>query len=266
MGSGTTETHTHSALSYAETMNERDLPEFLLAAGGRYTTLQVEIRDWVNTDLRWQAHIQELQRNPYVDEKTVKVASGAPGAAARLPPAERELTGLFCMEKPAKWRNEELRNGESSARMSIVCGANWWNQDPSFGVRSNLVPDPYPYVGAPQIPWYVHWLDLSKAPEIYELEVTGQTIHAGRHAVRLRATPRQVAPEVIPWEVAGLWPGADEIRLLVDIERGLLLNATGYLSGRLFEEFSVRSIVFDQPLPQGIFAIPPEVPSMLDVP
>ena len=264
MGSGTTETHTHSALSYTEAMNERDLPEFLFAAGGRYTTLQVEIRDWVNTDLRRQAHIQELRRNPYVDEKTVQAASSAPTVADRRTPAE--VIGFFCMERPAKWRNEELRSGESSARVSIVCGAKWWNQDPFFGVRSNLDPDPYPYVGPPQLPWYVHWLNLSNAPEIYTLDVVGQTIHAGRHAVKLRATPRKVDPEVIPWEVAGLWPGADEIKILVDIERGLLLNAAGYLSGRLFEELSVRSIAFDQPLPQGIFSIPPEVPSMLDVP
>jgi hypothetical protein len=101
-------------------------------------------------------------------------------------------------------------------------------------------------------------VDPSFLADGWELSILGDRTHAGRSAVRARAQRLSAASEE-GGERLGYWDYIKDYEILVDRERGILLRYAGIVDGEEAGVLSVRSVRFDEPIPDEIFAYePPE--------
>ena len=92
-------------------------------------------------------------------------------------------------------------------------------------------------------------------PGAFNLEAAGTDDVVGRACVAVRARP--VVDETRPGP--GFHPllqGADEVRLTVDAERGVVLRVEALLNGVVFYRNAMTAVRFDEDLPDEIFAFP----------
>ena len=255
-----------------------NLLELLSTAHNRFATVQATCRYWCHTAQNADANEQERCRNRYAAEPTPLVRAGVEQGGDGPPclPSEQEFHYRLWLEQSSRWRYEvdwPTGNGPAT-RLSIFNGSLWWINDPLiFGKQTNAEVDTElaaslgpPRPGLPPTarygsPYYLgdperqSWLDPSAELDAFSMELLGQTNHAGREALRVRALVRDEIEDLEP--SPGLWLGADEIELLVDLERGVLLRAIGYIAGRPFALTEVRQVAFDLDLPSDLFSIPP---------
>ena len=133
-------------------------------------------------------------------------------------------------------------------------GGTWWAWSPPQGRMTNSG-DPHHGHGMGPGEGLVEPGELLP---FVDLEVLGETSLAGRPAYRLVARP--LPPE---WPRSGPHPelhflgtGADEYRLTVDAERGLLLRTEARLDGRAFGVIEVGDVEYDQVLDGDVFRPP----------
>ncbi|MCX7844009.1 MAG: hypothetical protein N2507_01385 [Candidatus Bipolaricaulota bacterium] len=81
-----------------------------------------------------------------------------------------------------------------------------------------------------------------------------ETLWAGRAALRVRARPKGGRPPF-----PSRFFDADEVVLWMDQERGVVLRYQLWAQGRLFQVIEARAVEFDLPLPEELFAFPPDV-------
>ena len=217
-----------------------------------YTTLRVKIRYWHNSLRLLQAHIQESRRNIYVDDQAELEVIRSSGAL-NCPAILTERTEAFFLDGPYRWRHECTEINGDSFIVCIINDKEWWSCNQTGGVLSSLDSASYIYAEPPKLPDSLGLLDVSNALYIYTLESMGQTIYLGRQAIRFRAIPH----ENLELDFRDLWPGADEIDLLLDAEQCILLYAAGYIGGLPFATIEVLEIAFNQKLPEGALDIPP---------
>jgi hypothetical protein len=93
---------------------------------------------------------------------------------------------------------------------------------------------------------------LDPAPLLgeYRFEIGGETSRLGRAAVEVIAKRRAGAH---PHDFGGL---ADELALVVDRERGVLLRVAVVVAGEELSVAEITEIAFDEPLPTGVFQRP----------
>jgi outer membrane lipoprotein-sorting protein len=94
-------------------------------------------------------------------------------------------------------------------------------------------------------------VDASYLAGGWELAVLDERMHAGRNAVRVRATRIGAASRL------GVWNYIDQYEILVDAERGILLRYAGIVDGEEAGVMSVRSVRFDEPIPDEVFSDEP---------
>ena len=97
-------------------------------------------------------------------------------------------------------------------------------------------------------------IDPSRLLASRALEIGGYAVHAGRRAIRVRATPSP--PETFAWEPSaphGAWPQ----ELLVDAERGIVLRCVSLLDGEPFAIAEFLSVAFDETFPEDTFVFTP---------
>ena len=93
-------------------------------------------------------------------------------------------------------------------------------------------------------------------PGAFNLEVAATDDVVGRACVAVRARP-VVVNETPPGP--GFHPllqGADEVRLTVDAERGVVLRVEALLDGVVFYRNAMTAVRFDEDLPDEVFAFP----------
>lgn len=78
------------------------------------------------------------------------------------------------------------------------------------------------------------------------------TMYIDRAAILVRGEPIDEEDSDWYW-----WDGADEYRMLVDAERGILLRIGVFRNGEEFAGAKVTSIEFDRPIPDEIFRFTP---------
>ncbi|HEX8361149.1 MAG TPA: hypothetical protein VF613_13635 [Longimicrobium sp.] len=97
----------------------------------------------------------------------------------------------------------------------------------------------------PLLPWFNH--------HGWELTETGECVFAGRGGVRLRAI------RIDPAAPEGFWEYVDHYEVVVDLERGVVLRCAAMVEGIEAGTFSIRSVRFDEPIPDDVFSVsPPE--------
>jgi hypothetical protein len=132
---------------------------------------------------------------------------------------------------------------EERDSLTIVCdGERTWTWTPEAGaVVANR--------GASSELDLLHPLALVLA---FELEPFGTADVAGRAALAVRARPRDDASRM-----HSLGLGADELELVVDAERGILLRTEARHGSEAFRVLEVEEIAFDEGLPPNTFVFEP---------
>lgn len=192
----------------------------------------------------------DLARRRWAQAQRGVGEAGSSQAQPRTTPAGTEVmswTWLVWRQQTWKWRVEKL-TPDGRPEVSIVDGGRslvWDGRSASlFGDESSAAT----LVGLDR----ALVLSLDPAPILSALlfETDGQAACAGRVGLRAVGRPRSVSNDV-------LWPGADRYDLLVDQPAGILLRAAAVLDGVEYASHEVTEIVFDEQLPDDMFALLP---------
>ena len=137
------------------------------------------------------------------------------------------------------WRVEVKGRHDS---ITILNGGRWWGSGFRGGFHRNVRPDGSvdDRVGGQSPDRQLEIMfDPSFIPAVAVMTVTGQTRLAGRLAITAVAVPR------MDRDFMGLdWPYADEFRLVVDAELGMLLRHEAALDGQPFIVSEVTAMSF----------------------
>jgi hypothetical protein len=164
------------------------------------------------------------------------------------------------MQKPWLWRLE-TQTGSQQGRVVVIDGPEWMYWGAGVKASTNAgsaVPGTRAGVGLSQS---LHaMLGTAEIAPSLRLGPLEHATHAGRQAVSAAGIPED------PQE-PGIWPGADEYRLVIDVERGVLLHLSAAVNGRVIAVDEFDEILFDTPPPADTFtlAAPPGVTVHQDV-
>jgi hypothetical protein len=212
-------------------------------------TFRSNSRLWKKSVDRWESM--------HPSDSSVVFASRQDDAPDQPPPAEVKVS------THEVWRqySGDLWRVESSGYYStpgthtvIVNGKQYWmgHSDGGFILQEA---DSYSVDGMVK-----QMVDATSFIGLLTLAASGEESRIGRHAYLLRGP---VHPDAnLPHED---WLYADEYRLTVDAERGVLLRFEALLDGETFIDNAVDEIAFDEALDQRLFAEPanarrPEIP------
>jgi hypothetical protein len=127
-------------------------------------------------------------------------------------------------------------------------GGRWWRYDPRSGAMSN---EQEPEVGAGVGQQLEQLLDPVDLLAGLELTILGETELLGRRAFDVRAAARPLAHHFfhrMPF-------GEDELRCLVDRERGVLLRKAFLCGGEELSSSEFLELVFDEPISPERFVL-----------
>jgi outer membrane lipoprotein-sorting protein len=212
-----------------------DLLELLQGASGRWQTLQCTIRSWHDTELqgrafeRWQASIGS--------GSTQSIMFSTDGEEER--PREYEFNQRVWIVKPDLLR-EEGEHGTSVSR-----GELWWHLSEHQGFMSN---ESDSEMGGPKAA-DAHPLHLAPAMLIPALRF--ETVERKGDTLAVTAKPSESRHVHFGHPAHG----ADEHRLTVDAERGVVLAIENFIGGKLFSSSHLRDVVFDEPIPDEVFVL-----------
>jgi len=245
-------------------MELRDLVELLYTAHNRFSTIQVT----------WQYHYDEKVMRTVQDRWA---ALHSPDSVAALKtdsqPYERKPQNTVrhvhrrvWWKKPDCWREEQQLDGYAKS-IAMLCNDEWWalgsrgdilytnvkdrERWSRFGVqdvREGNPPDLEDCIRG------VPLLDPSFLLISHDLVPLGDTVHAGREAVQVRATYLKGKSQL---HEAFFWATAEEYELLVDKTYGVLLRYAAKVDGRVFAVSSVEQIEIDRPISQDVFTLAP---------
>jgi hypothetical protein len=237
-------------------MELRDLVEILYTARNRFTSIQVS----------WQYWYQHDATNVILERWMKQQASGSVAALKSASAGGSQNVSRFYRRvwwrKPACWRDEN-EDEAGSNMISILCDGQWWSfhtagqtlhtnvetHDIKSGIHvvTNTAP-PHVEDRVDDVPL----LDPSFLLTSHDLEIVGDTVHAGREAVQVKAVYRKGKNRTYE---PMFWSTADEYQLLIDQERGILLRYAAKLAGVEFAAASVEQISFDEPIPDTVFSL-----------
>ena len=182
---------------------------------------------------------------------SVSTQLGARGSNA---PDETMRTTTLAFESPTRYR-EDAAGAQAGRRYQVRDGERWVAWDADWGAVS----DQTEQEGGPPSATYGLLLDPVALVGAYRLAPARDVEIALRPARCVRAVPRS-GPEGATSVVFTLGPGADDVELAVDAERGTLLRAEARLGGEPFHRLEVTDITFG-PLPAETFdpRLPPGV-------
>lgn len=214
-------------------------------------------RRFQNIQMRWQYHYEPAGMEQVQARWAATHAPGSVGVLRSSLEAD-EASGTIHVErrlwwrKPDCWRGEEQIAGGGKS-VSVRCGADWWMlgstgtllTSRTRGARGNPPPLEDLIRGVPL-------LDPSFLLASHDLTPVGETMHAGRAAVRVQATYQKNRDQL---HEAFFWATADGYELLVDAEYGILLRYAALLDGREFAVCAVEQVGFDEAIPDAIFSL-----------
>lgn len=186
---------------------------------------------------------------PRIEEKTYRVWRDSAGDAWRVEVHGRP-GGTTILNGPRWWHSQTLRDrtGPGWAAFAYDAGDFITNVLPDGTLDSRIggsVPDRLIEL----------MLDPASLPASLVLQPMGRSEQAGRPAVDALARWRK-GIELLSID----WPYADELRLSVDAEYGVLLRLEFVLEGQTFIELRIDEIAFDELLPASLFEGPPATP------
>jgi outer membrane lipoprotein-sorting protein len=175
------------------------------------------------------------------------------GESSEPPPVEETGTLRVWYGRPDRWRIERDRATDYESSLEIHVGDTWWRYSEAEGSVSNAG-DSEPIHSSVDSS-IATMLEPWSAVGALAFERTEATRFVGREALSVSARPRPGSDDCdLDWLLMGLSTGADEYRLIVDRERGVLLRVEALLDGAPFAVEEVREIAFDETLPDELFS------------
>jgi hypothetical protein len=218
-----------------------DLLVLLHGAGGRVSTLRAVVRTWQHIAVSREAMARRAGHGD--------VAYGPAGEPQR---ESVEQLARVWLALPGRVREE--RDDPDGGWFGVRRGRLWWQYDAQNGATSN---EDQPEVGS-GIGEEFGWL-LEPAPLIGLLDFgeIGPGSRAGRRTLCVRAVPRVLGAGIDGplWRLGAM--GADELRLDVDAERGLLLRVESRFEQQPFAISEVLEIGFDEQFSDDTFVFTP---------
>lgn len=220
-----------------------DLLELMHGARHRYRTVRATIREWRHVERARQAfeRANESRRGTMY----AWVASDE-----REDPETHESRTRVWYESAERFRVEEL-SGDRAGHLTVQDGTRWSVADPEGRVLVNEGDDDDHLTGA--LRPYEHLLDPALLLGFLDLRVAGRPQHSGRPAIRVEASPRALADDL----THRLLEGADAYELVVDSERGVLLETKALVAGQPAHVTSVEAIEFDEVFAPDTFVYSP---------
>ena len=243
-----------------------DLLELLYTARSRYSSIQVTWQYWYRVDKMNEALKRWAARYP---EGSVRGLE-----SAKRFQKEKEIVTRWHVwwQKPSCWRDEYQIDTHGTA-VRIICDDHWWlfnstaNQLYTNAISLEKAPHLYIHkihnressaeVRPPRVEEVINeapLLDPSFLLASHDLQYTESALYMKREAVGIRAVFRK--GKDLP-RADFFWGVADEYELLVDKERGILLRYAAKLGEQEFAIASVDHVIFDEPIPEGIFSFTP---------
>ncbi|MGH2988999.1 MAG: hypothetical protein ACRDMY_03885 [Gaiellaceae bacterium] len=239
-----------------------DLLELLHSARGRYRTVRGVLRQRSNlhdserAHERWEEAMHEAGKSVGTSYAMLVFEDGTPSRSE----GRHELVVRFWSEPPARMREETTGVAPQDHEHVLVRdGGRWWSYSPHWGAVSNVAAGAEAEeVTAGGGELWPALLDPSGWIPVFDFEVEGEVELMGRSAVRVQAIGRGAScSDDLPFVRTQLPLGADEYRLDVDRERGVVLRAAALLDGEEFWISAFEELVFDEKLPRETFAFEP---------
>lgn len=155
----------------------------------------------------------------------------------------------------AYWQEADRKRAEFAVGDEMVAvvyeGDTYWSLSPSRGATTNAgrQDESHGLGPAPAL------IDTAPLVSLLRFRATGEGRLLGRPVLELAAEPRPSRGFMSGMVLQGIGQGADEYRLSVDRERGVLLRCEAQLEGRAFRVLEMTDVAFDEELPVGTFVI-----------
>jgi len=221
-----------------------DLLELLHGAGGRWRTARLVLRRWGHGDLAGAA----LRR--HADSRAAAGRSRGTVFGLRggdTGPPTWEMTTRAWVDRSGD-RTRVETDGDHGERPTVRVGTLWWAYSSQSGSVSN---EAEPDVGGGHGGDFDWMLEPSSLLPALDFAPRGMTEVAGRPGVDVVATAR---PEDLRRGFGAHFAhGSDEVLLVVDAERGVVLRAEARIGGEPFALFEIVELAFDEELPDDLF-------------
>ena len=226
-----------------------EILELLHIAGERARPARLTVVDWRHGPR------SEAAFNRFMALRRDGGGSVAHATSARADtPAESSWTTTLALESPTRFR-EEAAGAQAGRRYLVRDGDRWVSWDADWGAHTSESTEER---GARDAT-YAHLLDPNALTVALRIGPGAPTRAAGRTAWRVTATPRD-EDESATGALFRVGPGAEQIELTIDAERGALLRSEACLGGEPFHRLEVTEIEYGA-LPADSFALelPPGV-------
>ena len=239
-------------------MERRDLVDLLYTAHGRFKSLQ----------LSWTYRYEEEVLRHLLENSSAQLLRRVATSSSDIPdPQQTNATKIIqrriWWQRPGCWREEQW-NSENEQSISIVCDGQSWQYSTKHkvlftntaGAHHKLF-DSYKIQHTASTPLiedvseHIQLLDPSFLLASHELEVIGETVHAGREGIAVRG--KYLKHRDLLFEDF-FWATADEYAFTIDRQYGLLLRYAYILDRREVAVSSVDDVTFDQPIPANVFS------------
>lgn len=247
-----------------QAVTQRDIRDLLTRARERFDTIHLE----------WDAAsnglvlAREMERSiPDFEQRLAEGSiarfsarsTGSQGSADHDNPWHRNKWRVW-WRKPSCWRDDIVQDWGGATH--LACGALssvyvaqlrtlYTNQRPDgFLAQVKHALGGRNYFSLPTVESRLREIPLvdpSFLASGWELTVLDERTHEGRKAVRVRAKRLVAEPRLSHWDYI------KEYEILVDAERGILLRYAGIVDGEEAGIMSVRSVRFDEPIPDDVF-------------
>jgi hypothetical protein len=227
-----------------------DLLELMFTAHSRVTSVRATLHEWADTAL-WQESSRRWAEQGTPGSRAVMALEGEDSAA---PQTQEHRHRVWHEASGPRWRVEY--DGTWGEMLVVLDGAHWWGSDGRGGYVTNIGPDgniagevggrlPTRFIGL--------IFDPASLLASTTLEPGGRTEIAGRPAIEATAHWRRGI------DLGHIdWPYADELRIAIDPEFGLMLKFEAVLDGEPFIRWVAEQIAFNEALPDEVFAPLPE--------
>jgi hypothetical protein len=218
----------------------------LLTSGSRWRTLRARGREWRDTALSSQAWQARLDRKRAEGQNFSLISVQAAS------PRPEELDDQWQIWIADPWRRAIFMAGQSEVDV-VIHNSTWWSNGNGTS-RTNGGAVNYGHGQGPG----QHLVETSDYPALIEIADVSVGERLGRETLDAKVTVRREFERRRGRGVHGLVIGdAEEIHLVIDRERGIILHAGSWFGGSLYRVIEVNDVDFDSPIARESFDLAP---------
>jgi outer membrane lipoprotein-sorting protein len=230
-----------------------DLLELMHGASRRWNTARLVTREWSQAEGRHIAFDRQRRAAGGSNAGSVSTASALMTAAGAEEPATSESVSRLWIDRLGE-RTRTERDGEYGGSLHIRVEDLWWSYNPDMGATSNQH-DPPQRRSSPTLEATLDPSILIPQFDFTEVSAVGAATVAGRPAVTALATTRMT--NLPPALLGHPAPGADDLVIAIDAERGVILRFEARVDDRTFSTYEVVEADFDEDFSPELFTFVP---------